>query len=143
MVKLLIENRRDDIHTATTWKNRRAYLQRVQPRVQVGDVHPLAVDVVPVNVRTVNRYALVAVVGTRKRRPRAVRTLVVLQAKRRLVALGHFHPAAVQHVESGEHLHAVIVPATWSSALLYGLVVRFYVKTILCFFFFDYSKTIF
>lgn len=86
------------------------YLERVQSRIQVGDVHPLAIDVVSINVRTVDRYALVAVVGARECRFRAVRALVVFQTKRRLVALGHFHAAAVQHVERGEHFHAVIMP---------------------------------
>lgn len=85
-------------------------LKRVQPRIQVGDIHPLAVDVVSVNVRAIDRYALVAVVGARKGRFRAARALVVFQAKRSFVALRYFHAAAVQHVESGEHFHAVIVP---------------------------------
>jgi len=65
---------------------------------------------VTVDVRAVDRYALVAEVGARERRSRAARALVVFQTKRGLVALGHFRAGAVQHVERGEHFHAVVMP---------------------------------
>lgn len=130
---------------AATAQRPNTHLERVQPRVQVGDVHPLAVDVVPVYVRTIDRYALVAVVGTRERRSRAARALVVFQAERRLVALRHFHAAGVQHVKGGEHFHAVIVPATadmtfiikpFSSSSLYVAAFSKVSKTLLFFCFF-------
>lgn len=100
------------------------HLKRVQARVQVGNVHPLAVDVMPVNVGAVDRYALIAVIGAREYGLCAVRALVVLQAERRLVSFGHFHAAHVHHVERGEHLHAVIVPALPENSVVLGNGVR-------------------
>lgn len=64
----------------------------------------------PVNVRAVDRYALIAVIGAREKRFRAVRALIVFQAKRSFMTLGHFHAALVQYVKRGEHFHAVVMP---------------------------------
>uniref|UniRef100_A0A182JIT0 Uncharacterized protein n=1 Tax=Anopheles atroparvus TaxID=41427 RepID=A0A182JIT0_ANOAO len=85
------------------------HLERVLAKVQLADVHPLAVDVVPVDVGAVDRDALVAVVGARVPRLHARQALVVLEAEGGLVALGHPPPARIDHVERREHLHAVVV----------------------------------
>lgn len=86
-------------------------LQRILARLQVRDVHPLAVNVVLVDVVAVDADALVAVVGARVLALHARLALVVLQAERGLVALGHLLVALVEHIEDGKHLHAVVMPA--------------------------------
>ena len=88
------------------------YLKSVDARVDVGDVDPLAINVVSVGVGAIDGDALVAVVGALVDRLGVVAALVVLQAERGLVALGHFHARRIDDVEMGKHLHAVIVPET-------------------------------
>ena len=90
------------------------YLESVHSRLDVGDVHPLAVDVVRIRVGAVDGYALVAVVGALEHRLLVIGALVVLQTERRLVPLGHFDARRVDDVEVGKHFHAVIMPATES-----------------------------
>lgn len=86
------------------------YLKGVDAGINVGDIDPLAIDVVMISVGAVDGDALVAVVGALVDALRVVGALVVLEAKGGLVALGHFHAQRIDDVEMGKHLHAVVVP---------------------------------
>jgi len=40
------------------------YLERIMSWLELGNVHPLAVDIVLVNVATINGNTLVSIIGT-------------------------------------------------------------------------------
>lgn len=53
---------------------------------------------------------LISVVGAAVLLGHSTQAATILQAEGGLVALGHFPATQVEDVESGKHLHAVIVP---------------------------------
>ena len=67
------------------------HLERVDARVDIGDVDPLTIDVVRVGIGAVHRDALVAVIGAFVDGLGVVAALVVLQAERGLVTLSYLH----------------------------------------------------
>ena len=66
------------------------YLEGVKTGIDVGDVDPLAVNVVGIRVGAVDGNALVAVIGALEERLLVVGALVVLQTEGGFVSLGHF-----------------------------------------------------
>ena len=67
-----------------------------------------------ISVGAVDGDALVAVVGALVDGLRVVSALVVLEAKRGLVSLGHFHSKRIDDVEMGKHFHRVVMPKTYT-----------------------------
>ena len=66
------------------------YLEGVKTGIDVGDVDPLAVNVVGIRIGAVDGNALVAVIGALEERLLVVGALVVLQTEGGFVSLGHF-----------------------------------------------------
>ena len=69
---------------------RMTYLEGVKTGIDVGDVDPLAVNVVGIRIGAVDGNALVAVIGALEERLLVVGALVVLQTEGGFVSLGHF-----------------------------------------------------
>jgi len=66
------------------------HLEGVKTGIDVGDVDPLAINVVGIGIGAVDGNALVAVIGALEERLLVVGALVVLQTERSFVSLGHF-----------------------------------------------------
>ncbi len=71
-------------------ETRMTYLEGVKTGIDVGDVDPLAINVVGIRIGAVDGNALVAVIGALEERLLVVGALVVLQTERSFVSLGHF-----------------------------------------------------
>lgn len=79
--------------------------------VQVTDIHPLAVNVVFVNVIAIDGDTLVPEIGAKVFLLDARLALVILQAEAGLMSFCNAFPLLVENVERSEHLHGVIMPA--------------------------------
>lgn len=85
-------------------------LECIFARLHVRYIHPLAINIVTVNIRAIDRNALISEICTSVSRLNSRKALIIFKTKGGFMSFRYPVARRIEDIKSGEYLHRVIMP---------------------------------